>query len=901
MEIERIGKKVGKKAGLILACALLLYAGLFMAVGHKEAYANIPSSMSGRVYMTVGGNRVYLPEVRIHRLDNWHYDYCGGGDCYGYLHGVEVRTDANGYYHMGNSGNVPAPVCSPGSGAWLCPTGVLNEPQRTGCDQGLNWCGYNCGSNPHIWRAYFRDGYSWIKNNYPQVPFKDNDIDGGGTWVLRGSCGAGEEQYDGATWWRKSFNNDRGYEGCGFEWIPPACDLTCTASANPSTISHVGGGTITLTANVQGNVGYDRIDWSWKPGTQPCGTLREDPNDEKKAYVDFTANNVCTGQVVALATNSCTTSCGTSFQITNAAPNVVSVTPSSGLSGTEPNSDNGPTCSDRNPQIYTVRYRDTDGCADISKAYLWIDNVVPSIQQLHSSARASVQKSGGVWRIYGLRCSSGCDQVGNYHWDLGGVTVSQFEPSTPYLYFPNTALMYTDCTSKASGCSDSVAGVRPFAASCSGNDLTVKYKVWYYEDRIANNLNLYGYVSDTVAASDGWDDIGNWSLDFDLPHTSISAQHEDGDDPDTVRFSEAASELGVYDSGLTDILDRRYWIIHDDGERSPADPNAYYSAGPNVAGLGSISTWSAEFGPVSGLQGGDTVFAEMFAVDAACNMGDNPYQSEPIGEKWIQTYLNSVYGWSGYYDPIPSEDEFLSSFWLGGGATACVQSNFGAGRGSEETPWWCSGSYDDRNRRTNGGDWYDQLYFLALRSDWVVYHQNGEITETATISFGDGNDQVYKYVGEDPLVVSGQCRGRKVVFAPSGSAVRFVPEFVTAGEDDACLIIGEDGTVISVLGGSEAPDDEDDLMAAVITDGLYVSQQDAIPPTYDRLFIDGFVFSEEASFLRDLVFEDNMEHPSERISYDPRYLYLLKDMLGRKHFTDFECGIVKESKLCEGW
>ena len=77
--------------------------------------------------------------------------------------------------------------------------------------------------------------------------------------------------------------------------------------------------------------------------------------------------------------------------------------------------------------------------------------------------------------------------------------------------------------------------------------------------------------------------------------------------------------------------------------------------------------------------------------------------------------------------------------------------------------------------------------------------------------------------------------------------------------------------------------------------------EDPIPPTYDRLLVDGFVFANTASFLRDLVYEYNVQYAAETIQYDPRYLELLRDMLGRRHYVDFECGVVTDSNLCEDW
>lgn len=87
-------------------------------------------------------------------------------------------------------------------------------------------------------------------------------------------------------------------------------------------------------------------------------------------------------------------------------PQVVSITPSSGISGTEPNTDNGTTCSDNNPQTYTATYRDADGCSDIHWASLWIDDQPVNNAFTENSLHASMYK-GSYVKVYAEPQTSG--------------------------------------------------------------------------------------------------------------------------------------------------------------------------------------------------------------------------------------------------------------------------------------------------------------------------------------------------------------------------------------------------------------------------------------------------------------------------------------------------------------
>jgi hypothetical protein len=147
--------------------------------------------------------------------------------------------------------------------------------------------------------------------------------------------------------------------------------------------------------------------------------------------------------------------------------------------------------------------------------------------------------------------------------------------------------------------------------------------------------------------------------------------------------------------------------------------------------------------------------------------------------------------------------------------------------------------------------------------------------------------------------LSGDCNGRKVIFVPSAD-VEIVPNIEHSNETtSACLVIAR--TEVRVKPGGDAPGDnnnEDIVEMAVITDDKFLTEED---DKFDKLRWRGFVFADETEFLRDLVFEANIEQPAELMVYDPRYIYLLRHMLGRKPYEEFECGTVKDVDICTEW
>lgn len=140
----------------------------FIFTGVKTTYANIPGAAHGKAKIHLpDGTEINLPGVKIFRTDMWGYGYCtpAGSSCFGINDGVEVATNQQGEWWMGNDLPEPPAVlrCSEGSGARRCLSGSKNNvptqdnPARH-CFS-YNWCGFNCGSNPHRVEPYFPTEY----------------------------------------------------------------------------------------------------------------------------------------------------------------------------------------------------------------------------------------------------------------------------------------------------------------------------------------------------------------------------------------------------------------------------------------------------------------------------------------------------------------------------------------------------------------------------------------------------------------------------------------------------------------------------------------------------------------------------------------------------------------------
>lgn len=220
--------------------------GIFFVFGlfcwTRPSYAWIPGSAEGKVEAELNdGSRIPLPGVKIYRLDFWNFSYCGGERCWGVNDGVQTTTGNDGTYHLGNDDNNPGPICytvNPGGHATRCPAGPQgNVPEYLSANGDIpecgantpnsNWCGFNCGSNPHKYYPYFPAGYHLPGN-----------LEGLGYTIQKGNWTPGE--------YSEGFSNNENKPGKNFLFIfvkpptptpppPTATPIPPTATPVPPT------------------------------------------------------------------------------------------------------------------------------------------------------------------------------------------------------------------------------------------------------------------------------------------------------------------------------------------------------------------------------------------------------------------------------------------------------------------------------------------------------------------------------------------------------------------------------------------------------------------------------------------------------------------------------------------
>jgi len=235
-----------------LILLLFLSAGFFFWGETSAAYAWVPGGAHGTVYMRdFDNNMIPLQDVKINREDNWTWSYCQEEKCWGVNDTVETTSQEDGSYDLDNKNNIPQPVegCATEHGANRCLTGPLGEvsgpdscPKADdACCHALNWCGFNCGSNPHRWKAYFPTGYI-LPGSYSATE---------GHWEAPSEeCGASDEPWQTSTagyktssaggyevYYQRDFNNYQDIYDCDFVWVPetlaptqkplPGCNQEC--------------------------------------------------------------------------------------------------------------------------------------------------------------------------------------------------------------------------------------------------------------------------------------------------------------------------------------------------------------------------------------------------------------------------------------------------------------------------------------------------------------------------------------------------------------------------------------------------------------------------------------------------------------------------------------------------
>ncbi len=432
-----------------------------------------------------------------------------------------------------------------------------------------------------------------------------------------------------------------------------------------------------------------------------------------------------------------------------------------------------------------------------------------------------------------------------------------------------------------------------------------------------------------------------WGFDMRAPGGSITISHpDDSDRANQVRIQHSISDArsGVEVSGVRHLYSRYYWVERPSAippeDSTPVDrtqltdPAEVWYNGSLSNGLESNRALSGQvvsdvYIPEDSIQAGDSVHASDMREDLACNQDDNMFANEfTVGIPWLKTLYGSVYGQGGMYDMLPNSTETLSQYWIGNGTTS---REFGSGHPSIQEPrddGWYSSNYSDNNindvRVDNGYlSWYEELYSIALNSDWVDVNQEGNIYEfnslaaQTVVSSPIMPDGFYRVVdaSNQLSLPSITCRGRKVIFLPSPMSLYIEPDFKNAEEPElapvtACLFIVESGEIVIGDGSDKNhPSSSADIVDAhFITDGGLSIEEDTSFPFPDRLEFIGSIFADVTNFqVRDMLWENNTLFPAVTVTYDPRALALFRDMLGQKVYSESECGIVRNATSCMNW
>lgn len=426
-----------------------------------------------------------------------------------------------------------------------------------------------------------------------------------------------------------------------------------------------------------------------------------------------------------------------------------------------------------------------------------------------------------------------------------------------------------------------------------------------------------------------------WGFDFTKPFASVNMETDIPNN--SVTISEDSSDPL---SGLKRVFNHTYDIQYAD--ETPDVTNAFYTVPDEF-----VVSWNSPrvtdhdrvHENAIHLQGGEHVTARLTAEDRACNVNSDARSLE-IGQEWMLTLGGDVYSGDTLYDPLPplSDDQLtkpsiepfsmypqltnplygknhsisLSQYWIGADDSgACSPLHFlngssSAGTATGNTNPWCSNSYQSKVKpgrpESLVSSWYDELYRLANHSDWLADDPLRSIVELDSLSklqyvVATEGEGIYQYTGGEDIVLAAGCPGRKLIFLSGGSYSVTISPKSTADPSWACLFVGGAGVTVNINPGAPNDGMAEEVNMAFILEGDFIVYEDL-----DPLLINGFVFaSGRVHLARNLGLLGNDRNPSEIIRFDPAYLEIFRDMLGRRKLKDFECGISSGSSLCTGW
>lgn len=574
-----------------------------------------------------------------------------------------------------------------------------------------------------------------------------------------------------------------------------------------------------------------------------------------------------------------------------------------------------------NPIRIKVTVTDGDGWADIDKVWLDIrDGAAPDYCDNAQMQYVGIGVSGSTaW----AECTAGPDGNCSY------ATPSACNGAIGCLW--NYAS--STCLSPCHNCNN-VFDVDNYTYSYtethSGNTREYIFEITFKDKYPQGIQQIYAMAYDGALFSGGRDGgispsrttfaHARWGFDFFPPGGGITLFHPTSE-------ASTATSLGIRStiedrySGVKSVYDRMYWITGANNRSYPLLDH-HFNFGL-ATGLESGRTLSEvkEEGfdiPYGDITGGDNVHARDTREDLACNVGDTVSGVFAVGFPWVETFGGSVYSLLGYYDPIPSEGRALSQYWIGSLGTERFFNS--PGQPSLQDPYWFSRNYIDENLESQRAvSWYDELYSLAQASRWWVDQGKemqvldlcADASAVNTAVNNSGNHGIFEVVNNarpdcsTTITLNGNadsCQGTKIIFISSGIDLVIEPDFVN-GENAACIFV-LDGGVVTIGEGldKEGPEVFDRVDAYIISQGSLILESDLTYPRPDRLELFGFVNAGVTNFQgRDMIWEDNMVYPTVRITYDPCALSFFREALGRRVYSEVECGIVTNTGACRDW
>lgn len=244
-----------------------------------------------------------------------------------------------------------------------------------------------------------------------------------------------------------------------------------------------------------------------------------------------------------------------------------------------------------------------------------------------------------------------------------------------------------------------------------------------------------------------------------------------------------------------------------------------------------------------------------------CNPPTSPCFSDPICESvevvtadpWMMTSGGDSYSYAGFTD-LEMQD-VTGSFGVATGyayfSTFINSRNSGSwimdGRNTRRN-YILGASYGDNNRGIVGPDAEIFNYLQSLAG------KNACVTTGTLPSIGGCPDGSHVYIIDDAsgtTTISGDWLNQ------------------SASADRACIIVTNGD--LQIAAGTNDPDQID---AFFLVDGTFSTVSDS-----QVLLINGSVIANEVDFNRELL--DNSANPAEIVRYDPKYLDLLRDCLGK--------------------